>query len=196
MFKFRTMKPGADPAVHETHLRQLMSSNGPMRKMDSVDHRLIPLGKWIRALGLDELPQLWNVVRGEMSLVGPRPCTPFEFGCYVEAEKERFEVLPGMTGLWQVSGKNQTSFGEMIELDTRYARSQSAWLDLRIILWTVPAVLMQLATARRTGMSATATKPAETDAASAGCAARADQEPAGCFAGGEPLLETQPPQEA
>ena len=196
MLKFRTMRPDADPTVHESHLGQLMGSNRPMLKLDSGDPRLVPLGRWIRAIGLDELPQLWNVVRGDMSLVGPRPCTSYEFGRYTNRDKERFEVLPGLTGLWQVSGKNQTTFQEMIDLDVRYARSQSVWLDLQIILRTVPAVLMQLATECRTSMGATETSTPGTDAAPAGGATRTYHEPAERLAGGERLLQTPPRQEA
>src|SRR5258706_3239864 len=101
-FKFRTMRVGASHAVHQGYFKQLMESDEPMTKMDSMgDPRLIPLGSILRASGLDELPQLLNVVRGEMSIVGPRPCTPFEYANYHSWQKERFNTLPGLTGLWQ-----------------------------------------------------------------------------------------------
>lgn len=143
-FKFRTMYVDADTSTHQGHLSQLMTSNTPMTKMDSKgDPRIIPFGVLLRASGLDELPQLINVLRGEMSLVGPRPCLPYEYEKYLPWQKERFAAVPGLTGLWQVSGKNKTTFVEMIQLDIRYANTKTLWLDLKIILMTVPALLIQ-----------------------------------------------------
>src|SRR5262249_17851350 len=116
--KFRRMKVGADSQVHKAYLKQLLRSESPMTKMDVTgDSRLIPLGALLRSTGLDELPQLINVLRGDMSLVGPRPCIPYEAEDFLSWQKERFNTLPGLTGLWQVSGKNQTTFNEMIKLD-------------------------------------------------------------------------------
>ncbi len=141
--KFRTMKVNADTGVHETHLKELMTSNRPTRKLDcGGDRRLIPGGMVLRALGVDELPQLINVLRGDMSLVGPRPCTPYEFDMFSPRHKRRCEAPPGLTGLWQVSGKNRTTFEEMINLDLYYAEHKSPWLDLKIIALTVPAILV------------------------------------------------------
>jgi exopolysaccharide production protein ExoY len=146
--KFRTMKLGTDTAAHERHVRQLLSSGAPMAKLDAVgDPRLIPLGQALRASGLDELPQLINVWRGEMSLVGPRPCTTYEFEAYQPQHHARFAALPGLTGLWQVSGKNQVSFTEMIDLDIRYARNCSPWMDLKIMAKTVSTLSSQVAEA-------------------------------------------------
>jgi lipopolysaccharide/colanic/teichoic acid biosynthesis glycosyltransferase len=148
-FKFRTMFVGAGTATHEGHLQQLMNSNTPMIKMDSKgDPRIIPFGLLLRASGLDELPQLINVLRGEMSLVGPRPCLPYEYERYLPWQKERFETVPGLTGLWQVSGKNKTTFVEMIQLDIKYARNKTLWWDLKIILMTVPVLIIQMLEAR------------------------------------------------
>ena len=148
-FKFRTMFVGADAVMHQGHLHHLMNSNTPMTKMDSEgDPRIIPLGRLLRASGLDELPQLINVLRGEMSLVGPRPCLPYEYDKYLPWQKERFNSVPGLTGLWQVSGKNRTTFVEMIHLDIRYAREKSVWLDIGILLRTVPALVIQIFEAR------------------------------------------------
>jgi lipopolysaccharide/colanic/teichoic acid biosynthesis glycosyltransferase len=144
-FKFRTMLVGADTAAHQGHLHRLMDSNIPMTKMDSAgDPRIIPLGRLLRSTGLDELPQLINVFRGEMSLVGPRPCLAYEYDRYLPWQRERFTTLPGLTGLWQVSGKNRTTFVEMIQLDIKYARTKTAWQDLEIILRTIPALVLQV----------------------------------------------------
>jgi len=149
-FKFRTMFVNADPATHQGHLHQLMNSNAPMMKMDARgDSRIIPFGVLLRASGLDELPQLINVLRGEMSLVGPRPCLPYEYDQYLPWQKERFETVPGLTGLWQVSGKNKTTFAEMIQLDIKYAKNKTLWWDLRIILMTIPALVIQMLETRR-----------------------------------------------
>jgi lipopolysaccharide/colanic/teichoic acid biosynthesis glycosyltransferase len=151
-FKFRTMFVDADTATHQGHLLQLMKSNTPMQKMDSEgDPRIIPFGMWLRASGLDELPQLINVLRGEMSLVGPRPCLPYEYDQYLPWQKERFQTLPGLTGLWQVSGKNKTTFVEMVVLDIIYAKHKTLREDLKIILLTVPALVIQMWETRRAG---------------------------------------------
>ncbi len=143
-FKFRTMIVNADTQSHQLHLHYLMASNVPMRKLDGTrDPRVIPCGLTLRALGLDELPQLFNVLRGDMSLVGPRPCVPYEYERYSPRHRLRFDAAPGLTGLWQVSGKNRTTFEEMIDLDILYARNQSLWSDLKIIFKTVPAIVSQ-----------------------------------------------------
>jgi lipopolysaccharide/colanic/teichoic acid biosynthesis glycosyltransferase len=135
----------ADTSLHQGHLDELMDSDTPLTKMDAKgDPRIIPFGRLLRASGLDELPQLINVLRGEMSLVGPRPCLPYEYNKYQRWQKERFNTLPGLTGLWQVGGKNKTTFTEMICLDIRYARAKTLWLDLKILLMTFPAVMTQV----------------------------------------------------
>ena len=147
--KFRSMKVGSDSGVHKNYLKELMQSETPMTKMDAKgDARLIPLGALLRATGLDELPQLINVLRGEMSLVGPRPCIPYECEEYLPWQRERFNTLPGLTGLWQVNGKNKTTFNEMINYDITYARNKSLWLDIKIIAKTIPAILSQVREAR------------------------------------------------
>jgi lipopolysaccharide/colanic/teichoic acid biosynthesis glycosyltransferase len=145
IFKFRTMIPGADTAVHEAHAATLIESNTPMTKLDAHgDPRVTPFGRLLRVAGLDELPQLINVLRGEMSFVGPRPCLPSEYNRYLPWQTERFFTQPGLTGLWQVSGKNRTTFNEMVDLDIQYVRERSLWLDLKIILKTIPAVMVQV----------------------------------------------------
>ena len=150
IYKFRTMYTGADIAAHRAYYSSLITSNAPMAKLDSSgDKRLIPGGWLLRASGLDELPQILNVLKGEMSIVGPRPCIPYEYEEYTPYQKERFDSTPGLTGLWQVSGKNRTTFDEMIRIDHRYRDELSFWLDLRIILMTVPALLIQVLDVRR-----------------------------------------------
>jgi len=142
--KFRTMRVNSAIGVHQNHLSQLILSKRPMTKLDVAgDSRLIPLGSFLRSTGLDELPQLFNILRGEMTLVGPRPCLSYEFEHYLPWHKERLQALPGLTGLWQVSGKNKTTFDEMVNLDIFYARNASIWLDLKILLRTIPAVAQQ-----------------------------------------------------
>jgi lipopolysaccharide/colanic/teichoic acid biosynthesis glycosyltransferase len=149
-YKFRTMRVGADTGVHQAHCDHLIRSNAPMMKMDARGDARLVAGGWLaRAAGLDELPQLINVFRGEMSLIGPRPCVPYEYDKYQPWQRERFEAVPGLTGLWQVSGKNRTTFEEMMRLDIHYARNVSWWLDLKIVLLTAPALILQIADTRR-----------------------------------------------
>jgi lipopolysaccharide/colanic/teichoic acid biosynthesis glycosyltransferase len=149
IYKFRTMTVGADCSAHRAHYSDLMRSNAPMVKLDSGgDQRLIPGGWLLRASGLDELPQLLNVLNGDMSLVGPRPCMPYEYENYSPWQKERFNSTPGLTGLWQVSGKNRTTFEQMIRLDHEYSENLTFWLDAKIILLTVPALVMQIGDVR------------------------------------------------
>lgn len=144
LIKFRTMKVNAETHVHEAYLEHLIVSDRPMIKLDATDPRLILGGRFLRATGLDELPQIFNVLRGEMSLVGPRPCTITEFERYAPEQRARVNALPGLTGLWQVNGKNQTTFREMIQMDIFYSRNISFSLDLKIILRTFPAIFGQL----------------------------------------------------
>ena len=145
IFKFRTMKPGANTKVHQHHFAQLVGSNSPMVKLDAQrDSRLVPGGWFLRASGFDELPQIINVLIGDMSLVGPRPCIMSEIEEYSCEQRARFNAVPGLTGLWQVSGKNRTSFEEMIRLDVQYAHKLSPFMDLQIILLTPRALLDQI----------------------------------------------------
>ena len=113
---------------------------GP-RWASTDDPRVTPLGRFLRKTHLDELPQLWNVIRGEMSLVGPRPATPREVALYEEWQLHRLDALPGITGLWQVSGRSELGFSEQVLMDITYIENWSLGLDLRILLRTVPAVL-------------------------------------------------------
>ena len=144
LIKFRTMRVNAETHIHEAYLEHLIVSDRPMIKLDVTgDPRLILGGKLLRATGLDELPQIFNVLKGEMSLVGPRPCTVGEFERYAPEQRERVNAFPGLTGLWQVNGKNRTTFREMIEMDIFYSRNVSLSLDLKIILRTLPAIVGQ-----------------------------------------------------
>ena len=143
--KFRTMKVEADANSHEAHLEKLIHSGVPLTKLDaSGDERVIPVGALLRATGLDELPQLINVLSGEMSLIGPRPCIRYEYDKLREEDRARFDAVPGLTGLWQVSGKNNTTFQQMIDLDIEYARSLSLANDLRILWRTWPVLFHQV----------------------------------------------------
>jgi lipopolysaccharide/colanic/teichoic acid biosynthesis glycosyltransferase len=144
-FKFRTMKVGAGSDAHRQHCATLIHSNAPMAKLDtSGDSRLIPGARLIRAAGLDELPQILNVLRGDMSVVGPRPCTPYEFEQYLPRHRLRTRAMPGLTGLWQVSGKNRTTFEEMIRLDLEYLAKRSFALDLKILARTTGVIFRQI----------------------------------------------------
>jgi lipopolysaccharide/colanic/teichoic acid biosynthesis glycosyltransferase len=142
VWKFRTMRADVDSRVHQRYVEKLARTDGVLNKL-STDCQLIPFGALLRKLGIDELPQLINVLRGEMSLVGPRPdVVPYEK--YHPRHRRRFEVVPGITGLWQVAGKNGTTFTEMVRLDLEYVDRRSLWLDLKILLTTVPAVICRL----------------------------------------------------
>lgn len=147
--KFRSMRIGAETRSHESYLKDLIRTDRPMTKLDaSDDPRLIPFGKLFRASGLDELPQLWNVLRGDMSLVGPRPCTVGEFEHYNARQRSRFNAPPGLTGMWQVNGKNKTTFSEMIAMDIYYANNMSVGVDLKILFQTIPVLASQVLEAR------------------------------------------------
>ena len=139
IFKFRTMI--ADAEILRSDLSCRNQASGPLFKIEN-DPRITRVGRFLRRTSLDELPQLLNVLRGEMSLIGPRPLPvddwePFRDSPY----EERHSVLPGMTGLWQISGRSLAPGGRMLELDSVYVRSRSLWLDLKILLMTVPVVL-------------------------------------------------------
>jgi lipopolysaccharide/colanic/teichoic acid biosynthesis glycosyltransferase len=145
--KFRTMRQGvaADPhrAYVEEMIREESEAEGrqkPMMKLQQ-DPRITKIGHFLRKTSIDELPQLWNVLRGEMSLVGPRPPIRYEVDAYPARAYRRFAVRPGVTGLWQVSGRSLVTFSEMIDLDTEYVERRSLWLNLKIIFLTVPTVL-------------------------------------------------------
>jgi lipopolysaccharide/colanic/teichoic acid biosynthesis glycosyltransferase len=161
LFKFRTMCVNAETRGHEEYFADLMRSECPMTKLDAVgDIRLIPGGRFLRASGLDELPQIFNVLRGEMSLVGPRPCLPAEFERYQPSEQQRVNALPGLSGYWQVNGKNNTSFKEMIAMDLFYIRKMSIWLDLTIMFRTIPTLIKEVLNRPRTSRDRPPPNPA------------------------------------
>ena len=138
IYKFRSMYQGAEQELEE--LRDRSEVDGPIFKMRD-DPRVTPVGRFLRRTSLDELPQLWNVLIGDMSLVGPRPPLPSEVSEYMEWHKKRLEVRPGLTGLWQVSGRSLLSFDEQCLLDIYYIENWSLWLDFQILLRTIPEVL-------------------------------------------------------
>jgi lipopolysaccharide/colanic/teichoic acid biosynthesis glycosyltransferase len=163
IWKFRTMKVSAETQTHERYFHELIRVDRPMTKLDAYgDPRLTPCGRFLRASGLDELPQIFNVLCGEMSLVGPRPCTPNEFAHYEPWQRERVNGLPGLTGYWQINGKNKTTFNEMIMLDLFYLENMSILLDLKIMLKTSAVIAGQLLefqeAAQRNGSGANRTK--------------------------------------
>jgi exopolysaccharide biosynthesis polyprenyl glycosylphosphotransferase len=138
MYKFRSMVTNAEELLDS--LLHLNETTGAMFKMKE-DPRVTKIGKFIRKTSIDELPQLWNVLKGEMSLVGPRPPLPREVVQYTEYDKQRLLVTPGCTGLWQVSGRNDLGFNEMVELDLKYIRERSLLYDLKIIFKTIKIMI-------------------------------------------------------
>jgi len=151
LYKFRTMETNYDANQHRQQISQLISRGKnknedalPMTKLDKDNPSIISFGRFLRSSCLDELPQLINVLRGEMSLIGPRPPIPYEVADYTGWYNERFDAIPGMTGLWQVSGKNNLPFLEMVRMDIYYCRNISAWLDAKIFLMTPLVILSEL----------------------------------------------------
>jgi lipopolysaccharide/colanic/teichoic acid biosynthesis glycosyltransferase len=148
--KFRTMYTNNDPKIHREYVQSFITGKTGAQEKDEFeptvykiknDPRITPIGKFLRKMSLDEFPQLWNVLRGDMSLVGPRPPVPYEFEVYDFWHRRRvLEVRPGVTGLWQVSGRSRTCFDDMVRLDLRYAQRWSLWLDFKILLATPRAV--------------------------------------------------------
>jgi lipopolysaccharide/colanic/teichoic acid biosynthesis glycosyltransferase len=148
--KFRTMAANNDPQIHREFVQRFILGKDKKQRKDGTepvvykitnDPRITSVGKFLRKTSLDEFPQFWNVLRGEMSLVGPRPPVPYEFDVYDFWHRRRvLEVKPGVTGLWQISGRSRTCFDDMVRLDLRYSQSWSLWLDLKILIATPRAV--------------------------------------------------------
>jgi lipopolysaccharide/colanic/teichoic acid biosynthesis glycosyltransferase len=146
--KFRTMRQDAESVPHRAYIARLIDGGErgdagrakPLYKLGH-DDRITGVGGFLRRWSIDELPQLWNVLRGEMSLVGPRPAIPYELDHYEPHWFERFSVKPGLTGLWQVSGRSRLDFRDMVRLDLEYVESRSLWLNIRILARTARAVV-------------------------------------------------------
>jgi exopolysaccharide biosynthesis polyprenyl glycosylphosphotransferase len=156
-YKFRTMYHNADPEIHRRYVQSLIrqqvetaavsegqrqdqGQEGGFFKL-AKDPRITRVGIFLRRTSLDELPQFFNVLKGDMSLVGPRPPLPYEVQEYQDWHLARLQVLPGITGLWQVRGRSRVTFDEMVRMDIDYIHQRSLWLDLKILILTVPAVL-------------------------------------------------------
>lgn len=148
VMKFRSMRVNADASIHREHVARLIQENTSLENFDgqnatlklTVDTRITRVGHFIRKTSLDELPQFINVLRGEMSLVGPRPPIPYEVDLYKEWHRRRLDAIPGITGFWQVHGRNRVSFDEMVRMDIGYIENQSIWLDIKLILLTPIAI--------------------------------------------------------
>lgn len=146
-YKFRTMRDGNDPAIHRAYTAALIKGETENLRGENgsfkieADPRVTRLGRFLRRTSIDELPQLVNVLRGDMSLVGPRPPLDYEVALYSDRDHRRLGVTPGITGLWQVNGRCGTTFSEMVDLDLAYIDNWSLGLDLRIIARTFRAVL-------------------------------------------------------
>jgi lipopolysaccharide/colanic/teichoic acid biosynthesis glycosyltransferase len=147
LYKFRSMFRNADPAIHQVYIKAFIAGQGEIASADGTkfklddDRRITRVGKMLRRTSLDELPQLFNVLKGEMSLVGPRPVPTYEVAEYEEWHRARLLAKPGITGLWQVKARGRVSFDEMVRMDIEYARNQSVWLDLKLLWLTIPSVL-------------------------------------------------------
>jgi lipopolysaccharide/colanic/teichoic acid biosynthesis glycosyltransferase len=146
MLKFRSMRVDCEDTVHRAFVSRMLSGEDPRQAGGGTfklagDRRITPIGRFLRVTSLDELPQLVNVVRGDMALVGPRPALHWEVELYQPHHHERFNAMPGITGLWQVSGRSRLTMSEALELDVEYVRRRSVALDLWILLKTLPAVL-------------------------------------------------------
>ena len=149
--KFRSMHLNNDDTIHREYTKKWIEENaahsedsegGELHKIED-DPRIFSAGKFIRRYSIDELPQLFNVLKGDMSLIGPRPALPYEVEVYREWHRRRFEAPPGITGLWQVSGRNRLSFEEMIKLDIDYLENWSVWMDIQILFRTIRVVLFE-----------------------------------------------------
>jgi lipopolysaccharide/colanic/teichoic acid biosynthesis glycosyltransferase len=147
VWKFRSMYADSDQSLHEQYIKSFVNGSVEPNDSDRIrfkltdDPRVTRAGKWLRRTSLDELPQLFNVLRGEMSLVGPRPVPEYECADYAPWHWERLAARPGITGIWQVYGRGRVTFEEMVRMDIDYVRSGSFWLDLKLLALTIPAVL-------------------------------------------------------
>ena len=155
LYKFRTMRVDGGSKLHQDYIaayiagdKEKMAAMQPGGKIEESyklrnDPRITRTGHYLRKWSLDELPQIWNVIKGDMSLVGPRPPIPYEVEMYKQEHLHRLAAKPGITGWWQVSGRGETSFEQMVRLDRAYIERQSLWVDLKILIFTIPAAFMQ-----------------------------------------------------
>jgi exopolysaccharide biosynthesis polyprenyl glycosylphosphotransferase len=150
LLKFRSMRADASSDLHRHYVTTFIHGRAARatdrgRQIFKLVHdpRITRVGHWLRRTSLDELPQLWNVLKGDMSLVGPRPPIPYELELYEPTHRARLNVKPGITGLWQVSGRNGTTFEEMVRMDLQYIEEASLILDLQILVKTIPVVVLQ-----------------------------------------------------
>ena len=149
LLKFRTMYANSDPQIHREFMQRVITGNydGTVEKGKPVytkmtdDPRVTRIGRLLRRTSMDELPQFFNVLKGDMSLVGPRPCLPYEYDEYDDWHKRRLSVLPSCTGLWQVSSRSEVGFDDMVLLDLYYIDNLSPWLDFQLILKTIPVMI-------------------------------------------------------
>jgi lipopolysaccharide/colanic/teichoic acid biosynthesis glycosyltransferase len=147
MYKFRSMEADTDDKIHKDFVTKLIKgeiqpeSNGDQPLKVTEDPRVTSVGKWLRKSSLDELPQIINVLKGEMSLVGPRPCLPYEFEMYQDWHKNRTSIRPGITGLWQVAGRSEVAFEDMILLDLYYLYNRNLVMDMNILFETIFALI-------------------------------------------------------
>jgi len=150
MYKFRTMREGIDDSVHREFTQNFIRGTSSHSALDDSgmkiykltdDLRVTGVGGFLRKVSLDELPQFINILRGEMTMVGPRPPLPYEYECYEEWHKQRVTVKPGLTGLWQVQGRSSVPFDQMVRLDIHYIENWSLLMDIKIMLRTIPVML-------------------------------------------------------
>ncbi|MCK5228801.1 MAG: sugar transferase, partial [Desulfobulbaceae bacterium] len=147
-YKFRSMHMAVDDSRHKEYVKDFIRNGNQCQNKEikifkiTSDPRIFKFGKFIRKTSLDELPQLFNVLKGDMSLVAPRPCLPYEWDCYEEWHKKRLDILPGCTGLWQALGRSSVSFEDMVILDLYYISNMTLWFDLKIILQTFPVIFL------------------------------------------------------
>jgi exopolysaccharide biosynthesis polyprenyl glycosylphosphotransferase len=151
-YKFRSMYHNADPEIHKRYVQSFIHNQVANGSIDAPgapapfklakDPRITPIGAFLRRSSLDELPQFFNVLRGDMSFVGPRPPLPYEVAEYQDWHRERLATTPGLTGWWQVYGRSKVSFDEMVRMDIQYIARQSLWLDLKLLVLTIPVVLL------------------------------------------------------
>lgn len=152
-YKFRSMTTNADESVHQEYIKAYIANNeSAMKEMEGEntklhklvnDQRITNIGRYLRKFSLDELPQFWNVLRGDMSLVGPRPCIPYELEMYTDRHRQRLQAKPGVTGLQQTVARCTISFEDQVNLDIEYITKQSFWFDLKILVMTPITIFTQ-----------------------------------------------------